>query len=207
MRRRAPVRLLRALLVTATVTSLAVAGHLLGGGTLPPPLLLLGVASCVLGPVAWLAGHRLTPARMLAIVGIAQLGLHEAFTVLSAPTACSAGGHSHPVDPAAPSCLPGLAPGAGGHELTGPGLAMLGGHVLAAAVTAVLLSRAEAGLWWALEWLRPLLAPSRPPRLPLGTPRPCPPPPEPPAPVWRGLSPERGRGPPVPAGPWETGRA
>lgn len=207
MRQRAPVRLLRALLVTATVLSLAGAGHLLGGGVLPPAGLLLVLGLCVLAPVAWLTGRRPAPARLLAVMGAAQLGLHEAFTALSA-AACPGGPHGHHAAPAAgPPCLPGILPGAGHHELTGAGPAMLGAHALAVAATAVLLARAESGLRWALEWMRPLLAPPRPPLLFLAAAQPCPPPPGHPVLSWRGLYRDHVRGPPAATGPRSPGRA
>jgi hypothetical protein len=53
MDQRAPLRLLRALLVTGVVLALAAAGHLAGGGALPPLVVLMGLGAGVLGPVAW----------------------------------------------------------------------------------------------------------------------------------------------------------
>lgn len=201
MGRRAPLRLLRALLVTATVVALAGAGHLLGGSALPSALVLLGLGAVVLVPVAWLAGRRLAPGRLLAVVGAAQLGLHEAFTALAAPPACS--GHGHHAGPVVePPRLPQAVPEAAHHDLAGSGPAMLGGHVLAAVLTTLVLSRAEAGLWWALEWLRPLVTVPAPPRRPPLVPRPAPPAPRDPVPTRRGARPDRERGPPAATAPW-----
>lgn len=201
MERRAPLRLLRSLLVTAVVVALAGAGHLLGGGALPPVPVLLGLGTLVLAPVTWLAGRRLGPGRLLAVVGTAQLGLHEVLTALAAPAACSGRGH-HAGSTVGLSCAAQTAAGGAHHDPAGTGAAMLVGHVLAAVLTTLVLSRAEAALWWALEWLRALVGlPASPRNLP-PVPRPAAPAPRHPVPVRRGARPDRQRGPPAATAPW-----
>lgn len=202
MDRRAPLRRLRALLVTATVVALAGTGHLAGGGTLPPPALLLGLGAAVLLPVVSVTGRRLALGHLLTILGTAQLGLHEAFTQLSGAPACApvAGGHSHGAHLApgpAPACPAAAGQDVAAAALPGAEWAMPAGHALAVLVTAVVLGRAEAALWLAVEWLRPRLAPAPPARLLLRAPRPGVPAGDRPVPAWRGLRRDQVRGPPA----------
>lgn len=207
MNRPAPLRPLRAALVTATVLSLAVAGHLLGGGALPAPAVLLGLALLVVAPVTWLAGRRLTPLRLLAAVGTAQLGLHEALAVLSGPTACAPANGAHATSSPTLLCLPEHLHAPGPHELTAAGLAMLAGHLLAGAATALVLARAETALWLLLDWLRTLAeGPRRTHPLP-ALPRRVLPPASIPRPARRGLRRDRVRGPPAAAASRSTCRA
>jgi hypothetical protein len=48
---RGPLRLFRAVLVTAAAVSLAAAGHVLGGGALPAPAIMAVLAALLLAPV------------------------------------------------------------------------------------------------------------------------------------------------------------
>lgn len=201
MRQSAQVRLFRALLVSAVVVSLAAAGHLAGGGTPPPVFLLVGAGVGVLGPVVWLAAHRLTLPRVLLVLAAAQVGLHGAFTASDALATCFAGAHGHHRLSVGLSCLPGAVPAVGHHELTGAWLGMVAGHVAAGVVTAVVLARTDAGLWWASAWLRPLVTAARPPRLPVRVRQSCPSATQHPGLVWRGLRRDRVRGPPAPPAP------
>jgi hypothetical protein len=73
---------------------------------------------------------------------------------------------------------------------------MLAGHVLAVLVTALVITRAEAALWLALERLRPLFGLIRQAALPAAA-RPLRPVAEHPVLVWRGLRRDRVRGPPA----------
>lgn len=186
------LRLVRAVLVTAVVVSLAGAGHLLGGGTLPGPAVLLGLALLVLWPVLRLSARPLTLPILLGTLGTAQVGLHEAFTLLSVPPACA------PAHGTAHGCRPGAVSVLSHHEPSGPGAALLAGHLLAAVAAALVLRRTEAALCSLRDWLRPLTAPPRRPRLLLVLLRPCTPPARRPAPVRRVLSRDRRRGAPAP---------
>lgn len=205
MSRRAAACWLRSLLVTAVVVSLAAAGHLAAGGALPPALPMLGLGVGLLGPVAWVARRTLSLPRVLVLLGVTQIGLHEVFTAWSTPTDCPAGGHGHHMPPApGQSCLPGGVPGMGHHGLDEFGAAMPAGHLAAVVLTAVAISTAENALEWALAWLRPLVAVPHPPRLPLGFRPGDLPPAERPVLRRRGLRRDRVRGPPVPRAPRGT---
>ncbi|MEX5262284.1 hypothetical protein [Kocuria sp. CPCC 205263] len=198
MEQRAPLRLLRALLVTAVVLALAAAGHLAGGGSLPPLVVMIGLAAGVLGPVAWAGGRQLTLGRLMVPLGVAQWGLHEAFLLASAVPACAPVLDSHHSAPLGPgtACPTGSVLEAGHNEPSGQGAAMLVGHVLAVLVTALVITRAEAALWLALEWLRPLLGLVRPAVLPAAA-RPLRQAAERPVLVRRGVRRDRVRGPPA----------
>ncbi|GAA1753814.1 hypothetical protein [Kocuria aegyptia] len=198
MEQRAPLRLARALLVTAVVLALAAVGHLAGGGGLPPLIVLIGLAAGVLGPVTWASGRRLTLGPLLVLLGVAQWGLHEAFLLTSTVPACAAVPDSHHSTHLGPdtACPTGLVLEAGHHGPSGHGAAMLAGHVLAVLVIALVITRAEAALWLALEWLRPLLGLVRPTGLPAAA-RSLMPAAEQPVLAWRGLRRDRVRGPPA----------
>jgi hypothetical protein len=58
---RGPLRLFRAALVTSLAVSLAVAGHVLGGGQLPDTVTLAVTAALLLAPAAWLARRQWNP--------------------------------------------------------------------------------------------------------------------------------------------------
>ncbi len=201
MDQRAPLRVVRAVLVTTVVLALACAGHLAGAGTLPPLVVLVGLGLCVLVPVAWAAGRCLTLGRLLMLLGAAQLGLHRAFTVLSAAPTCGpvTGHHGrHGPHPGLISVCPGEPRlDTDQHLPIVHGPAMLAGHLLAVLATAVVLARLDASLELAWAWLRPLLAPAHPARLTCESPRPLVPQDGRPMLVWRGLCRDRVRGPPI----------
>lgn len=148
------LRLVRPLLVTGTVWMLAAGAHVLGGGTLPAAEISTALIALVLMVVMFVLGRRLSMGRIAAVLGIGQVLLHQALSLLSAETACGTslpGSHHHAVQ--AGACLtqvPEPLPQADA------GLAMSLAHLLAAAVTAALLSRAEAALWRLVAWFRPL---------------------------------------------------
>lgn len=197
----APLRLVRAVLVTTVVLALACAGHLAGAGTLPSPVLLIGLGLCVLAPAACATGHYLTRGRLLVLLGAAQIGLHQAFAALSAASACGpvVGHHGqHGPHPGLISVCPEEPVlETDQHLPSGHGPAMLAGHLLAVLATAVILARLDAALGLAWAWWRPLLAPAYPARLTCESPRPPVPQEEPPVLVWRGLRRDRVRGPPI----------
>jgi hypothetical protein len=174
-----PLRLFRAALVTSLAVSLAVAGHVLGGGQLPGIATLAGSAAVLLAPAAWLARRQLSFAALFGVLGAGQLMLHTAFTALSAGASClpqpplsrlpwtqlpltqlpltgglAHGGHAGLSCSAAMESMP---MGDGGDSP-----AMLAGHLLATLATAWLLRSGEAALWQLLAWLRPLIRLPRP---------------------------------------------
>lgn len=193
------LRLVRCLLLTGTVLGLAAGGHVLGGGALPAPEIVAALTGLVLASVMQVTGRDLSLGRIAAVLGGSQILLHEAFTVLSTGTVCAAptspgvhqGDHGSAVcqspDLAGPAHM-------AGHD--SGGIAMTLAHLLAVAVTVLLISRAEAALSQVMAWLRPLTHAARPvtvgvsrkPRLRPG--------PGPIAPPWRNLAAVGVRGPP-----------
>ncbi len=139
--------------------ALAAGAHVLGGGALPAPEIVLALTGLVLVSVIQVTARDLSLGRIAAVLGGGQVSLHEAFNVLSTGAAC----HS-PISPAAHEgdhggalCLsPALAESAHTIWHGNAGFAMTMAHLLAVAVTAVLISRAEAALWQVVAWLRPL---------------------------------------------------
>lgn len=149
----------RAFLWTVVVLALALTAHVEAGGHLPPAesiallgtLLLVVTTLAVRRQIRWPGG--------LALAGIGQYALHNAFSFL--------GG----------ACAPALLPDGGAHAhvagaVTGPlaygvcagpepavlGLGMLAWHVLATIVTVGLLVGVERGIWLLASWLvRPLV--------------------------------------------------
>ena len=84
-----PWRLVRAGVVASVVVALAGLAHVLGGGTLPAGVVLVALTSLVLAVCVALAGRRLGVVAVTAVLGVGQLVLHHAFTVLAA-TGCAA---------------------------------------------------------------------------------------------------------------------
>ncbi|WP_353710996.1 YcnI family protein [Arthrobacter sp. K5] len=82
---RGPLRLFRAALVTSLAVSLAVAGHVLGGGQLPDTVTLAVTAALLLAPAAWLARRQLSFAALFGVLGAGQVTLPTAtpFTSVS----------------------------------------------------------------------------------------------------------------------------
>lgn len=158
------LRLFRAVLITAMTMSLATAGHMLGGGTLPGPAVTAVLAALLLGPVAWLASRRLSLLTLLGVLGAGQFILHTAFTSLSPGALCppSLAGplpHHGPVPGA--GCF-GTDPAVSLHSGEAAAPDMTAGHVLALVSTAWLLHQGEEALWRLLAWLRPLVHLPRP---------------------------------------------
>jgi hypothetical protein len=171
---RGPLRLFRAALVTSLAVSLAVAGHVLGGGQLPDIAALAGSAAVLLAPAAWLARRQLSFATLFGVLGAGQLMLHTAFTALSPGASCLpqlplsqlpltllplTGGlaHSGHAGLSCSAAMESMPMGEGGDSL-----AMLAGHLLATLAVAWLLRSGEAALWQLLAWLRPLVRLPRP---------------------------------------------
>lgn len=145
---------MRPLLVTGVIWLLAAGAHVLGGGTLPAAETSTALIALVLLAVVVILGHRISMAGMAAVVGIGQVLLHQALGLLSQETPCAASAHG-----TRQHAGPAVACPVDAHEAlmhADPGTAMPAAHVLAAAVTAALLSRAEAALCRLLDWFRPL---------------------------------------------------
>lgn len=200
-----------AALATGTVT-LAAGAHLAAGGSLPAPGLLLALlALTVLGCTA-ATRLRLGLPAITALLGVGQLALHEALTLLataSAPPAAAvstgqdAGGHAHALQ------LQGTLAHAAGHVAAhvspaDPAAApfMLAAHALATFGCALLLAQGENALWHLAAWLRPL---TELPRAAVVRPFPkasgAVPSAPAPLPPWRNLRQDSRRGPPSAAVP------
>lgn len=159
----ASARLVRSVIVTSCMMSLALGAHVVGGGFLPAVPLLVGVALFILVPVAFLAGCRLSLPVLSGLLLSAQLLLHHIFEMLSGPAACApqggsgAGVHHAAVVAQCPPASP-----AGGHLVphlidVSAAPVMVIGHLLAVVVMIWVLSRGEDAFWSLLAWLRPLV--------------------------------------------------
>ena len=194
---RTPFHFLRAAAVSAAILTLAAGAHLLGGGDLPGPGILLAVLALTGLAATTATRFRLNAAAMTAVLGAGQLALHEIFTAFSAPGlamgAEAADGH-HASGGAAPAL------GAAAHlhgTDSAEGTLMLVAHIVATAACALLLAKGEDALWALAAWLRPLV------RLPeaiapdAGAAPAVPgPPPVSPFRPWRNLRQDSRRGPP-----------
>lgn len=198
----ASARLVRSVIVTSCMMSLALGAHAMGGGSLPAVPLLVGVAMFILMPVAFLAGRRLSLPVLSGLLLSAQLLLHHIFEMLSGPAVCAArggvGAGAHHAAAIA-QCSP--ASPVGGHLVphfidVGTAPVMVIGHLLAVVVMVWVLSRGEDTFWSLLAWLRPLVALPVPisvpgySQLPEYAARPIAPP------AWRNVPPDARRGPP-----------
>lgn len=154
---RAPFHSLRSAMIATTMVTLAACAHVLAGGQLPAPGILLAVLA--LTGLASTAATRLKlsfPA-MAGLLGAGELVLHEAFTAFGGTLAGeAANASSHHLVPAVLPAGPlkHLQP----HELDSPlAVPMLAGHALATLACALILAKGEDALWSLAAWLRPLL--------------------------------------------------
>lgn len=144
----------RPLLVTGAVCLVAAGAHIFGGGTLPSGEASMALAALVMAAATLVPGRRLSLGTITALLGIGQVLLHEALSLHTRGAACGnvlPSGQHH--GPQAATCL---TPGEGLFLHADPALAMVLAHLLGAAVTAVLLGRAEAVLWRLASWFQPL---------------------------------------------------
>jgi hypothetical protein len=156
----APLALPRALTITGLILGLAAAAHTAAGGPLPAPSVLALLGVLVLLPVTVLARRRLGLGSITAALAAGQVALHAAFNALPQTAEhCTAAGlavHGHHQAQTIPGCA---TTGSGLLALNVPALpepAMTGAHILAVALTALLLTRGEAALWRMLAWFTPL---------------------------------------------------
>lgn len=154
------LRYVRPLVITVSVLSLAAGGHVIGGGNLPGPIVILILAAFILVPVVWLARHQLSLRSLLAVLAGGQLVLHEAFSVLATSGACHAADAGQSLDHGSPDCsvLGELLSPASHHTSF---LAIVG-HSLAVLATGWMLNKGEEAFWQLLVWLRPLAVLPRP---------------------------------------------
>ncbi|XAS68516.1 hypothetical protein V3C33_04190 [Micrococcaceae bacterium Sec5.7] len=157
---RVPFHFLRSSVVAASVVVLAACAHVVGGGELPAPGIML--AAAVLTGLAATAATRLRLnfLALTAILGAGQLVLHEVFTALGGSVPATASGI-----PSLHHTGPGSLPVAGQldaavhlHQLDSVAAVwMLSAHALATVGTALLLAKGETALWALAAWLRPLI--------------------------------------------------
>jgi hypothetical protein len=197
---RSPFHWLRSAMVATTIVTLAAAAHVVAGGQLPAPAILLALLA--LTSLASTAATRLKlrlPA-MAGLLGAGQVALHEAFTAfgvtVSPPGTAGAAAPAHHTGLIP---LPVPADHLRLHELDSAlALSMIAGHAVATLACAVLLAKGEDALWQLAAWLRPLVqlpAPvsPRPAAVPVVTARPRAAVPLP----WRNLRRDCRRGPPA----------
>jgi hypothetical protein len=141
-------RLLRGAIVGTAATTLAVGAHCMAGGR-PPTWTTVVCLALLLGTVStWLSGVRWTFPRLLGLFVVAEVGMHAVFVGTQPVMAQSGGSHAH-----------GHLSSAGGMAaeqataLLPSTPAMVTGHLVAAALTALLLSRGEALLGGVLDAL------------------------------------------------------
>lgn len=145
------LRLVRAAAVSSVATLLAAVSHTLGGGSAPHPLLILAVATLLTPLCALLVGVRPSRSRVAAAVLLAQAAFHLLFQVLGSPTGSAVAdtsGHAHHLDLAL------LGPVA---SVPVADAAMLGAHVIAAALTTLLIWHGEALAQAVARWFQALL--------------------------------------------------
>lgn len=147
-------RVVRAAATAVVIFFLAAGAHLAGGAALPDPLILAALAVTTLLAVTILSRRKLALPAVLGVLGAGQVLLHQAFSTMTTTAACVPAARGH-FGPQQVHCAPaGL-----GHEhafsvFDSP--LMLGAHVAAVVLTALMLYHGEAALELAVQWLRPL---------------------------------------------------
>ncbi|WP_066287081.1 hypothetical protein [Arthrobacter sp. B6] len=194
---RTPFHFLRAASVSAGILALAAGAHVLGGGDLPAPGILLAVLALTALAATTATRLKLNAAAMAAVLGAGQVVLHEVFTAFSAP-GLAAGAVEADVHHSSGATSPVTGSTAHLHAMdSAEGTLMLVAHIVATAACALLLAKGEDALWALAAWLRPLV------RLPeaiasdaVAAPSVPGPPPVSPLSPWRNLRQDSRRGPP-----------
>ena len=174
---RAPAapRFLRSVVVATLVLSLSTGSHVVAGGSLPAPSILLLLGALVLAPVTGMAGRAFSFPALAGVLLAGELAIHSALTALTGAPSCGGASmalHHAPAQhhgPALADCAALAGPVADSSE---PGLLMLLAHAAAAAVLGLLMTKGEAALGLLRAWLRPLTGSPEPTAvLPLSRPR------------------------------------
>lgn len=140
------LRLLRAAAASTIATVVAAASHTIAGGAAPHPLLVLAVASLLVPVAAALIGIRASRVRVALTVAVGQAAFHLAFQLLGSPTGVRAvAGHQHHLD------LASLGPIT---RTAAPDALMIGGHLVAAVLTTLVLWHGEAVVRTVADWVR-----------------------------------------------------
>jgi len=213
----APFRLLRTVLVGATILGLAAGAHVAAGGVLPAPFIMAALMALHMLCSTAVTKFRLGLPAMLAVLATSQLVLHQAFATLSVTVpsvSMPAGMHDHTQSSQAQAAAilqsvalaPAGSPALSGMDLMHHGMGtgspmsgwMLAAHGAATLATALLLAHGENALWALANWLRPLYrSPAAVLRLPARQARPAVPPLPLPSLPWRNVRPDTRRGPPL----------
>ena len=145
------LRVMRAAVVGAVSFALSWAAHVAAGGSSPGAgaLVLLAVLTGLGSTLV--TGWRLRPVALVATLGVAQVGLHEALMWLSAaqPSLCAG---AMPCGSVMPSM-----PGMQAPPVHSSSVLMLAAHAAATVALALLLSVGERALWFLTTLLRPVL--------------------------------------------------
>ena len=152
------LRLARAGLVAVVTVALAALAHVVAGGVLPPFVVVAALTALVLAAAVVLTGRRLGPVGAVALLGVGQLAVHSAFSLVTSVACLPDGtgvavGHVHHAGMQMPACsavAPSI-PAALGSS------AMLVLHVVATLAAALVIVGADRALWWLAAWLRPLV--------------------------------------------------
>lgn len=150
-------RLLRAALLTIAVLVLSAGAHLGGGGRLPHPGAVAGLAAPIMLGITIVARRKLGLPTLVSVLGAGQFVLHHAFGFLATTADCVP--HSgHAGHDLLPSCTAGPA---GAHQIGFEGgldPAMFAAHAAATLAMALLITHGETALGALAGWLRPLFA-------------------------------------------------
>ena len=149
-------RLARGAAVASTVVGLAAGAHLLAGGVLPGPWLLLALTALVLCSSLLLAARRMSAPVLLAVLGAGQFGLHHAFCWFGVRTV-AVHPPEHHLD-AVPGSSSLLLDAAHATTTASADAAMTAVHVVATVAAALVLARGEALLWRLWTWWQPVRA-------------------------------------------------
>lgn len=145
------LRLVRAAAVSSVATLLAALSHTLGGGSAPHPLLIVAVATLLTPLSALLVGVRQSRGRVAAGVVVSQAAFHLLFQALGSPTGgglTRSIGHIHQID------LSLLAPAS---SVAAPSTMMFLAHVVAAAITLLLVWHGETLARVVVRWFEAML--------------------------------------------------
>ncbi len=138
-------RVVRAAALGGASLLLAGGAHLVGGGALPAPGLLVLVAALVGLTAVTITGRRCRLPLLLSVLGVEQILLHHLFNLASATSAiggaCSTSSAHHLM---AHGCWSASATSGSAAEL---GWAMLAAHAASVLATGALLARGEAWFW------------------------------------------------------------
>jgi hypothetical protein len=150
------LRLARAGTVAVVTVALAALAHVLAGGALPPFVVVVALTAVVLAAAVALTARRLGPVGAVALLGVGQLAVHSAFSLVASMACMPATVHAHHPGMAMGPQAVCTAAGTVAQPVLGAS-AMLVLHVVATLVAALVLVGADRALWWLAAWLRPLL--------------------------------------------------